>query len=93
MLFCFENGSKGGQNLEHFTYLEGVLNNSIERVKQDKFSKYSRSTKLLFPLLLRCPTLYCVKIRILFLHQISYTSIWDLQSIYGPYLHLSLILK
>jgi hypothetical protein len=49
MLFCFENGSKGGQNLEHFTYLEGVLNNSIERVKQDKFSKYSRSTKWLFP--------------------------------------------
>ena len=49
MLFCFENGSKGGQNLEHFTYLEGVLNNSIERVKQDKCSRYSRSTKLLFP--------------------------------------------
>ena len=47
----------------------------------------------IYTVILRCPTLYCVKIRLLFLHQINYTSIWDMQCIYGPYLHLSLILK
>ena len=62
--------------------------------------KISRNTYLsgkvplwIYTVILRCPTLYCVKIRVLFLHQISYTSIWDMQCIYGPYLHLSLILK
>ena len=85
ILFSSEKGSKGGPNSGNVAYLEGIFNNTytIGIVKQDKCPKYSGSTKLLFPayyVVQQCTTS-------LFSTKISYTSIWDIQSIYGSYFH------